>query len=480
MCTSLSLPVTPVLSSDHILPGNSSPCDQTWSQVNLANTTTVPVYDQLQDQPLSWMPSAIHPESQTSNESDEFSSTRTFGMLNSYKYLDPAHMTSQRRASDPECLRRGKFKSLRRQLSNVRKKLEKLELDFQHNQGFKPSQADKQLDKNMRQLMSEQSQLKRQIKSFKEMDEDTDSVSEFDNSINELIPMTSGLVTSEDDDSRLSFESGTTNNNLESSRDLESMRNSLQDIEIQLRAKRKMKGRPNVMEEMTSDQLYTEKVDIQSALLQFEKLFGHPETEEEKSLTKEIYDRYRTVRRLVRRSSTRGSKEQQELETIPEDEAISLTMASPQQRINIEVDNSSQSSAESSSASTDELSCENKTCKRDNCKKRVPNSIACEGFIKLKSTEIAVCQTSAKNEENLHAMSRYELFQVMKKTKEDKKYFRRKVKEKEEEFKRETGRRLLKEDRDDSENVYRQYKNAKAKVKLIDALLNKTVDYTFF
>ena len=39
------------------------------------------------------------------------------------------------------------------------------------------------------------------------------------------------------------------------------------------------------------------------------------------------------------------------------------------------------------------------------------------------------------------------------------------------------GRRLLKEDR--SEAVYGLYKNAKARLKLIDALLSKKVDHFF-
>lgn len=69
--------------------------------------------------------------------------------------------------SDPESLRRSKLKSLKRQLSNVRRKLEELELDFQSNQGYKPSQADKQIDQGMRKLMTEQSQLKRQIRNYR-------------------------------------------------------------------------------------------------------------------------------------------------------------------------------------------------------------------------------------------------------------------------------------------------------------------------
>ena len=89
-------------------------------------------------------------------------------------------------------------------------------------------------------------------------------------------------------------------------------------------------GRPYDLDAMNPDQLLHEKVDLQSALLQFEHLFGHPETQEEKSLVKDVYDRYRSVKRHIRRSSSIRSKDPLELETIPEDLEIPLTLASPQ------------------------------------------------------------------------------------------------------------------------------------------------------
>ena len=57
--------------------------------------------------------------------------------------MDPSHsMTvSQRRSSDPETLRRAKLKQLKRQLSNVRRKMEALEIDFENSNGYKPSQV---------------------------------------------------------------------------------------------------------------------------------------------------------------------------------------------------------------------------------------------------------------------------------------------------------------------------------------------------
>ena len=68
-------------------------------------------------------------------------SATTFGMLHSY--LDPSHSRrfGQRRASDPEQLRRSRLRQLRRQLSNVRKRMEDVQLDFESNLGYRPSQV---------------------------------------------------------------------------------------------------------------------------------------------------------------------------------------------------------------------------------------------------------------------------------------------------------------------------------------------------
>ena len=69
---------------------------------------------------------------------------------------------------------------------------------------------------------------------------------------------------------------------------------------------------------------------------------------------------------------------------------------------------------------------------------------------------------------------RYELLQVQRRTREDKKLYRRAIKEKEERLLAQTGRRRLpKAERDSGDATYGSYKLAKAKLKLIEALLSK-------
>ena len=66
------------------------------------------------------------------------------------------------------------------------------------------------------------------------------------------------------------------------------------------------------------------------------------------------------------------------------------------------------------------------------------------------------------------------MLEVQKRAKEEKKRWRRAIKEKEESILAQRGiKRLPKGERDSGEAMYGSYKLAKAKIKLIDALLKK-------
>ena len=94
--------------------------------------------------------------------------------------------------------------------------------------------------------------------------------------------------------------------------------------------------------------------------------------------------RYRTVKRLVRRSSNVFIKDPCELETIPEGAEIQLTLASPQHRINIEMNSSPSRILDQADLMPVTRSC-------------LPK-------------ELSDDETDTKaNEPNLHAMSRYGL-----------------------------------------------------------------------
>lgn len=75
--------------------------------------------------------------------------------------------------------------------------------------------------------------------------------------------------------------------------------------------------------------------------------------------------------------------------------------------------------------------------------------------------------------ENLHSLPLEELLEQQRTTNEEKKTLRRSLKEYENEFQTRTGRKLQKDDRLPMEGVYLSYKQAKAKLRLLEALVNK-------
>jgi hypothetical protein len=105
---------------------------------------------------------------------------------------------------------------------------------------------------------------------------------------------------------------------------------------------RKAEGRPQDLEDMNQDQVVQENNSIQNALHQF-AVIAQPTTDEERFVLKNLLHRYRSVKRLLRRSTNILIKDSCELQTIPEGSEIHLTLASPQHRINIEMNSNSSS-----------------------------------------------------------------------------------------------------------------------------------------
>merc|ERR1711974_381574 len=141
---------------------------------------------------------------------------------------------------------------------------------------------------------------------------------------------------------------------------------------------------------------------IQMALNQAQTVLNtHNATEDERVVLKDLLMRYRTVKRLVRRSSNVFIKDPCELETIPEGAEIQLTLASPQHRINIEMNSS-------------------------------PSRILDQADVMPAARNLPrlTQEDCTANEPNLHAMTRNELLSVQRSAKEDKKQLRRWLKEK--------------------------------------------------
>lgn len=195
---------------------------------------------------------------------------------------------------------------------------------------------------------------------------------------------------------------------------------------------------------MTPDQLVEEKTSVQRALLYFESLFGRPGTPDERDAARPLYDRYRLLKRVVSRNNS-ISGAIFELPTILENEALALSgMVSPSTDFSPpSVHSNVQSPSDSSTEST--------------------------------SIDANPSITSTAFQENfkLHSMTVKELYSHFEAIREEKKQLRRTIKEFEHNFEEINGRKMLKSDRNSIEDTYALYKQKKAKLRLLDALVKK-------
>ena len=412
-------------------------------------------------QPVAWEPygslwksTDFEQDHEAKLEASEFQNTRHFGMIHSKQHLDRSHVNhwNSRSASTESGFSetRSKIKQLSKQVSVMRKKIEEFESKFEEAHGYRPSQAEKQSNKEIRKLILQQNKLKRQIRILRESG---DSGVNLDHeSSPSMSPNRPWSPACSDFANLLNVYSDSSNDC--SNNGFERFKNLVKDIEDKLDQDRKESGRPQILEDMSMDQVLAEKSSIQTALSKVQQILNKShqtcKSDEAQILLRDLLSRYRSVKRIVRRSSNILIKDPCELETIPEGSEIQLTLASPQHRINIEMNNSrilalNQNEIMPSAADK-------------KCAKNMPS---------LPDTE-----EIGNNQTNLHAMSRAELLTVQKTAKEEKKQLRRWLKEREFKFLEANGRPMPKEELKDHD-VYSKYKMTKAKLKLVDALLSK-------
>ncbi|EEC12071.1 predicted protein [Ixodes scapularis] len=77
------------------------------------------------------------------------------------------------------------------------------------------------------------------------------------------------------------------------------------------------------------------------------------------------------------------------------------------------------------------------------------------------------------NDSNLHELPLDELLQQQQQTKLEKRRLRRLLREFEEDFQKQTGRKVQKEDKAPMDSVYCEYKHVKARMRLLEALVSK-------
>lgn len=175
------------------------------------------------------------------------------------------------------------LKHLTKHINGLKKKIKKYEDEFEENFGYRPSHSDKMSNRDIKRLCTELNKLRKEHKLLKE-----DPVSV--------------LLANANNRTRSICGSPTNNNNSQEKSRATSMEEMVKEVEKKLSEKRVKCNRPDNMEELTYEQLIDEKTAVQKALLHIENTFGRPASKEDRTVVRPLYDRYRTLKRLLIRA----------------------------------------------------------------------------------------------------------------------------------------------------------------------------------
>lgn len=378
---------------------------------------------------LAAIPSAV-----IANEASKSSSYRSFAKTENYKTCAVMpNMATAGHFQSPE----ERLKWVNKRLTALKKRVTQLEETFERNYGYRPSQVDKFNDKQIKNVLAEISKLRKEKHDLK------------------LDPMmTMGVKIS---------------GGMDAEKKVAKMKETLKEIEVKLIEKRKEGNWSENLHSLTAEQLVLEKTALQHSLLYFESLYGRPTTREERDVVRSLYDRYRIIKRLVTRSlSIAGTVSGvPELPTILEHEAMAFTVEPLQQP---SVDSTDTASSPDHPQLPPGVALGNLSS----------DSLSDSGSNQSRADSPSEMQTSGTNPqsgapENIHTMSVDELWEQLEKVRDEKKELKRVIKEFEAMFEVQSGRKMLKADRRTMDDTYFQYKQKKAKVRLLQALIKKHI-----
>lgn len=200
------------------------------------------------------------------------------------------------------------LKTLTKHINGLKKKIKKYEEEFEENFGYRPSHSDKMSNRDIKRLCVELNKLRKEHKLLKED------------------PVSALLANA---NSRLSNAVTTTNNNNSPEKTRAAlMEDMVKDVDRKLCGKRIKSNRTDNMDDLTYEQLMEEKTAVQKALLHIEGAFGRPVTKEDRAVVRPLYDRYRTLKRLLIRAGAVSFHNIQYffLKTSPSNSTISVSM----------------------------------------------------------------------------------------------------------------------------------------------------------
>jgi len=174
------------------------------------------------------------------------------------------------------------LKNLTKHINGLKKKIKKYEDEFEENFGYRPSHSDKMSNRDIKRLCTELNKLRKEHKLLKE------------DPIGALLANANNRLSTADNP--------VNNNNSHEKSRATSMEEMVKEAEKKLSEKRIKYNRSDNMEELNYDQLLDEKIAVQKALLHIEDIFGRPVSKDDRTVVRPLYDRYRTLKRLLIRA----------------------------------------------------------------------------------------------------------------------------------------------------------------------------------
>lgn len=316
-----------------------------------------------------------------------------------------------------------------RKIQSLKKKIRKFEEKFEEDRKYRPSHRDKATNPEVLKWMNELTKFRKQLKESKIKISEEDLVPQVRQRSNTL-PKSFGSQLEREEDRKETEKVAKP-----------SIEATMETIEKKLQEKRSEVDRPEDIKDMTRDQIAAEKVSLQKALLYYESIHGRPVTKGERHVMKPLYDRYRLFKQILYRANTIPVIEEEE--GSEDDGNVNTNFAVTMQP------------GFTVRSFLDQLEDE------------------ADGFVSPVDDKTPSKSTQELGLGNLHSASVSELLEQLQEAREEKKRIRKKLRDFEDNFFRQNGRNVQKEDRSPMAEEYSEYKHMKAKLRLLEVLISK-------
>ncbi|XP_051728404.1 protein FAM13A isoform X5 [Ctenopharyngodon idella] len=443
---------TPAMKIQEALSG-AEPCDDV-PRLDLSTLTDdsnwaepVPAYSSWQRESMDREEARLSPHAGgklirqlLEEDSDPMVSPRFYAYGDGQQYLDDTEVppsppnahsfVSRRRSSSLGSCDDDREELTSAQLSKrihvLKKKIRRFEEKFEDERKYRPSHGDKAANPEVLRWMNELAKMRKDLKDHKLLKSEED-LTPIPRQRSNTLPK--------------SFGSQLEKKAPETKAPKPPVESTLDAVMNKLQEKRKEAGRPEDIKDMTREQIGAEKVALQKALLYYENIHGRPITKNERQVMKPLYDRYRLVKQILCRASAIPVIEEEDGSDDDSDTRTQFT-------VTVKPELSMLGLLDQLDEDTD-------------------------GFISPVDELSPSKNTMDMRLSNLHAATMQELVEQLQEAREEKKRIRQNLREFEDEFFKQNGRNVQKEDRSPLAGEYNEYKHIKAKLRLLEVLISK-------